>query len=160
MGSEMAMKLMWLLSLVYLQYCLRFGKSNSVLIIALPQYDIDTDELVSWERGGEILPGALAAVEEANDGSLSFNLTLVEANSGQYNLLFSGNVLEVITNLTQKNRVSDIIGIVGVFHPSVLAVLSRFQLPIASLINFDNAAIPNHSHIPGISFDSIHINSR
>ena len=88
MGSETAMKLMWLLSLVFLQYCLRFGKSDSVLITALPQYDIDMDELVSWERGGEILPGALAAVEEANNGSLSFNLTLVKANSGQYNLLF------------------------------------------------------------------------
>ena len=132
------MKLTLLLSLLNLQCYLGLGKSEPILIIALPQSD--TEVSASWERGEEILPGALAAAKEANNDSLSFSLRV--ANSGpvtRYNLPYSGNVLEIIANLTWQNRVADIIGIAGLLHPSVLATMNRFQLPIISLIHFNEA---------------------
>ena len=49
--------------------------SQFLYIIALPQNQNDTEVSVSWERGEEILPGALAAIEEAKNDSLSFNLS-------------------------------------------------------------------------------------
>ena len=127
-----AMKFILLLSLLSLQCYLRSGKCGSIITIVLPQSD--TEVSASWERGEEILPGALTAIEEARNSSLSFNLTLVVATSGpvtRYDLPYSGNVLEVIANLTWQKRVSDIIGIAGILHPNVLAVFNRFQLPIA-----------------------------
>ena len=114
------------------------AKRESILIIALPQSDSEVS--ASWERGEEIRPGAVAAIKEANNDSLSFNISLVEATSGpvsRYDLPYSGNVLEIIANLTWQERASDIIGIAGVLHPNILAVISRFQLPIISLIHFD-----------------------
>ena len=139
------MKLTLLLSLLSLQCCLKLGESESVIIIALPQSD--TEVSASWERGEEILPGALAAAKEVlNNDSLLFSLRLIEANSGpvtRYDFLYSGNVLEVIANLTWQNRVADIIGIAGLLHPSVLVTLSRLQLPIASLLHFNK--IPYHN---------------
>jgi hypothetical protein len=114
------------------------AKSESILIIVLPQGD--TEVSASWERGEEILPGAVAAIQEARNDSLSFNVSLVEATSGpvtRYDLPYSGNVLEIIANLTWQKRASDIIGIAGVLHPNILPVISRYQLPIASLIHFD-----------------------
>ena len=46
-------------------------------------------------------------------------------------------MLEVIASLAWQNRISDIIGITGVFHPNILAVLNRFQRPIVSLVHFN-----------------------
>ena len=115
------------------------AKRESILIIVLPQSDSEVS--ASWERGEEIRPGAVAAIEEANNDSLSFNVSLVEATSGpvsRYDLPYSGNVLEIIANLTWQDRASDIIGIAGVLHPNILAATRRFQLPIISLIHFDN----------------------
>ena len=142
------MKLISLLTPLILQccLCLRYGKSELILIIALPQSD--TKVSASWERGEEILPGAKKAIEEAKNNSLSFNLSLIDATSGpvtSYDLPYSGNVLEVIANLTWQNRASDIIGIAGVLHPNILAIISRFQLSTASLIYFDKA--PHNSSI-------------
>ena len=151
----LAMKLIWFLSLLN---SLSLGESDSVLIIALPQSDGDTEMLASWEKGGEILPGALAAVEKAKNYPLSFNLTPVEANSGRYNLPYSGNVLEVIANLTRQNRISDIIGIAGVFHPSILAVLNRFQLPACSISRQFQWSW-NPKQLSNTFHDCIHINS-
>ena len=145
--AKHCIKAIVILSLLSLQCCLSSAKSESILIIALPQSD--TEVSASWERGEEILPGVLAAIEEAKNDSLSFNLSLVTATSGQvtrYDFPYSGNVLEIITNLTWQERASDIIGITGVLHPNVLALISRFQLPIASLVHFDN--------IPGLHISS------
>ena len=100
----------------------------------------DTEVSASWERGEEILPGALAAIEEAKNDPFLFNLTLVVTISGPvagYDLPYSGNVLEVIANLTWQKRASDIIGIAGVLHPKVLAALNKFQLPTVSLVHFN-----------------------
>ena len=137
-----------LASLLSLQCSLSLAKSESILMIALPQSDIEMS--VSWERGEEILPGALKAIDEAKITSLSLNLTLLVATSAspvtRHDFTYSGNMLEVIANLTWQKRVSDIIGIVGIFHPNVLAVISRFQLPTASLIHFDEAPHSSNVH--------------
>ena len=135
-----------LLLLLSLQCCLSLGKSESILIIALPQRDAELS--ASWERGEEVLPGAKQAIEEARNGSLSFNITLIEVTSSpvtRYNRPYSGDVLEIIANLTWQKRASDIIGIAGVLHPNILASLNRFQLPIVSLIQFSNT--PQNSNV-------------
>ena len=67
-----------LLLLLSLQCCLSLGKSESILIIVLPQRDAELS--ASWERGEEVLSGAKQAIKEARNGSLSFNtITLIEA---------------------------------------------------------------------------------
>ena len=142
------MKFILLLSLLSLQCCLRLGKCESILIIALPQ--CDTEVSASWERGEEILPGALAAVKEARNGSLPFNLTLIVATSGpvtRYDLPYSGNMLEVIANLTWQKRTSDIIGLTGFLHPNIPAVFSRFPLSTISLVHFNRA-----QHNPNVHY--------
>ena len=137
MHSMAVIRLSLFLSL--LQCSVKLSKSEPVriLIIALPQSD-HTEVSASWERGEEILPGALAAINETKNNSSNF--TVIEVTSGpvtNYGLSYSGNVLEVIASLTWQNRTSDIIGIAGVFHPNILAVLNRFQWPIVSLVSFN-----------------------
>ena len=138
MNSKFSLLLSTLLSLLSL------AKSEPILIIALPQTD-HTEVSASWERGEEILPGALAAVDEAKT-----NFTVIEVTSGpltSYGLSYSGNMFEVIANLTWQNRISDIIGIAGVFHPNILAVLNRFQRPIVSLIRFSKAPPKSNNNV-------------
>ena len=137
MHSVTVVRLSLFLSLLQYYLIVRLAKSESILIIVLPQ-SVDTEMSASWERGEEILPGALKVIEEAKS---YLNLTVIEAGSGlvtRYNLSYSGNVLEIIAN---QNRVSDIMGIAGVLYPNVLAVLNKFQRPIASLVHFSKTPI-------------------
>ena len=112
------------------------SNNESILIIALPQ--TVNSELLTWERGQEILPGALAAAADViNNDSGILPLKLVMADSGpvtRYNHPYSGNVLEVIAKLTWQNKSVDIIGIAGILHPDVLRALHKFRLPVISLI--------------------------
>ena len=100
---------------------------------------------VSWERGEKIiLPGALAAAKEATNASLLLSLRLIEADSGpvtRYDLPYSGNVLEIIANLTWQNRVADIIGIAGLFHPNILLQISAIYLQLLSLTSTKSQTI-------------------
>ena len=108
------------------------GLNKSVLVIAISQVSSG----VSWNRDQEILPGAVEAANNINEHSGSNKLTLFIANSGQVmspDNPYSGNVLEVIANLTLQNV--RIIGIAGLLHPNVLAILQSSQLLIASLID-------------------------
>ena len=132
------MKSTLLLSLFSLLCCLSLENGELCLIIALPQTHAEVS--ASWERGKDILPGALAAVEEAKNHSLSFNLTIVKDDSGhitRHDLPYK--VLEVITNLTRQKTASDniTIGIAGALLPNVLAAFNKIQqLHIASLVRF------------------------
>ena len=151
-----AMTSLLFLYLFIFQCYLSLGKSESILITALPRSD--TKLSASWERGEEILPGALAAIEEAELDFPSLNLTLVVANSGlvtRYNCPYSGNVLEVIVNLTRQRRLSDIIGIAGILHPNILAILNRFQLPTASLIHLNDVPHYSNVHYPTASISTL-----
>ena len=135
------MKLSQLLSsLLILQCYSDVVKDEPILIIALPKSDT-AEVSASWERGGEILPGAFKAIHKAKNNSLSLNLTLFVATSARYGFPYSGNVLEIIVNLIRQKRVSDIIGIAGAFHPYTLDIIGGFQLhvPTSSLIHSDEA---------------------
>jgi hypothetical protein len=137
---------------------LSLANSESILIIVLPQND-HTEVSASWERGEEILPGALAAIDEAKNSSPSLNLTLFMATSARsvtrQDFPYSGNVLEIIANLTWQKRLSDIIGIAGVFHPNVLAIFSRMQLRTASLIHLDQAPRSSSVHYSTASLSTL-----
>ena len=139
------MKLSTIVSLIAsLQLC-RANKSNkSFIIIALPQDD--DENVTSWEKGAEILPGAYLAVESINNDSSvlsNVNLELVIAESGlifSKDEKYSGNVLEISADLAWQNK--DVIGIAGLLHPNTLLALQAFQLPLASLIGFSNSQLP------------------
>lgn len=125
------------LSLVSLQCCCEL-----IVVVVLPQRDHTCAEVsASWKRGEEILLGAKQAIEEANNVSLPFKLTLVATDSGpitRYDLTYpAGDVLEIIANFTWQKRASDIIDIAGVLHSNILAILNRFQLPIVSIAHLD-----------------------
>ena len=84
MNSKFSLLLSSLLSLLSL------SKSEPILIIALPQSG-HTEVSASWERREEILPGALAAIDEAKNNSSNF--TVIEVTSGpvtNYGLSYSG----------------------------------------------------------------------
>ena len=129
------------------QLCSANKSNKSFIIIALPQDD--DENVTSLEKSAEILPGAYMAVESINNDSsvlTNVNLELVIAESG---LIFgedepySGNILEVVANLTWQNK--DIIGIAGLLYPNTLLALQAFQVPIASLIGFSNSQLPESS---------------
>ena len=131
---------------LFLKYflCVVVGKNESVLIVALPQVR-NGEGTASWERGEEILLGALLAAGDINNDSNFLphqTLTLVLANSGHmtsHGDPFSGNILEVVANLTwQKEK---IMGIAGLLHPKVLYALSSFQFPTASLVYFSGTPL-------------------
>ena len=133
----------------YLCYSLVTGLNESVIVIALPQKCTDKVS-VSWERGREILPGALEAVDDINRKHSGIveggKLVLFVADTGlvtSYNYPYSGNVLEVIANLTSQN--ARILGIAGLLHPTLLNILHAFQLHIFSLVHF--SGVPPTSNV-------------
>ena len=139
------MKLSTIVSLIAsLQLCSANKSNKSFIIIALPQDD--DENVTSWEKGAEILPGAYVAVEGINkDSSVlsNVNLELVIAESGlifSKDEKYSGNVLEISADLAWQNK--DVIGIAGLLHPNTLRALQAFQLPLASLIGFSNSQLP------------------
>ena len=122
------------------EFCNATKRNESIIIIALPQGD--NENVTSWEKSAEILPGAYVAIENINSDSgilSSTKLKLVTASSSlvlsKYEP-YSGNVLKVVANLTWQNK--SIIGIAGLLHPNTLLALQAFQLPIASLVRFCN----------------------
>ena len=134
-----------LLSSIYC--CIDSGVSTVlelVLVVALPHINSSgADVSVSWERGQEILPGALAAVDHINNKDHSVivgnKLILLIADSDPVTSIdypYSGNVLEVIANLTSQNARVLSLRVVELLHPKLLAILQSFQLRITSLINF------------------------
>ena len=156
MHSMAVIRLSLFLSLLRIQCSVKLSESEPILIIALPQSD-HTEVSASWERGEEILPGALAAIDETKINSESSNFTVIEVTSGpvtSYCLSCSRNVLEVSVNLAWQNRTSDIIGIAGVIHPNILAVLNRFQRPIVSLVHFNKIPL-NSIHYTTASISTL-----
>ena len=66
---------------------------------------------------------------------------------------YSGNVLEMVANLTWEDN--DIIGTVGLLHPSTV-ILRAFQLPIVSLIHYVQTV---HSPMWSILRHAVHCSS-
>ena len=124
------------------------GENRSVLILAKPQSFL-SEQTSNYGQRQEILSEAFENVVEIinNDSSLH-SLELITADSGvitRYDDPYSGNVLQVIANLTWNNRLNHIIGIVGFIHPELLMTLQKFHIPIASLVHF--GTLPNITYL-------------
>ena len=124
------------------------GENRSVLILAKPQSFL-SEQGSNYGQRQEILSEAFENVVGIinNDSSLH-SLELITADSGvitRYDDPYSGNVLQVIANLTWNNRLNHIIGIVGFIHPELLFTLQKFHIPIASLVHF--GTLPNVTYL-------------
>ena len=124
------------------------GENRSVLILAKPQSFL-SEQSSNYGQRQEILSEAFENVVGIinNDSSLH-SLELITADSGvitRYDDPYSGNVLQVIANLTWNNRLNHIIGIVGFIHPELLLTLQKFHIPIASLVHF--GTLPNITYL-------------
>ena len=130
------MKLTTIFALLNFNYDSISGVSESIVIVVLP--DSSSDVQTSLGSCEKILPGVEATINRINNDSnvlKDTNLELVTAIGSSVlseNEPYSGNVLEVVANLTRRNK--NVIGIAGLIHSSILPVLQAFQLPIASLI--------------------------
>ena len=124
------------------------SKNESIVILVLPQ--IFSDEwMLRMERREEIVQGALMATEDINNNQLVHNLELVIANNtvmSKYDSLYTGNLLEVIANLTWQKRQADIIGIAGFLDPGLLLSLRRFDIPIVSVF-YNGGELPNVTYL-------------
>ena len=128
-------------------HCLS-GENRSVLILAKPQ-SLLSEQSSNYGQRQEILSEAFENVVGIinNDSSLH-SFELITADSGvmtRYDDPYSGNVLQVIANLTWNNRLNHIIGIVGFIHPELLLTLQKFHISIASLVHF--GTLPNITYL-------------
>lgn len=144
MDSLFILRLSVAISLITLSYCCKIRKNESaIIVVALPEGD--SEGAAIWEKGKEIFPGAVMAIKRLNSDSCLLpgtNVMLVTANSGfvmSQDEPYSGDVLEVVANLTWHN--ANIIGIAGLLHRDTLLALQAFRLPIVPLIHF--SGIPN-----------------
>ena len=123
------------------------GENRSVLILAKPQSFLS--KLTSNYGQRQTLSEAFEnVVGITNNDSSLHSLELITVDSGvmtRYDDPYSGNVLQVIANLTWNNRLNHIIGIVGFIHPELLLTLQKFQVPIASLVHF--GTLPNITYL-------------
>ena len=124
------------------------GENRSVLILAKPQ-SLLSEQTSNYGQRQEILSEAFENVVGIinNDSSLH-SFELITADSGvitRYDDPYSGNVLQVIANLTWNNRLNHIIGIVGFIHPELLMTLQKFHIPIASIVHF--GTLPNITYL-------------
>ena len=123
------------------------SRNESIVILVLPQIFVD-EWMLRMERREEILQGALMATEDINNNQLVHNLELVMADGSvlsKYDNLYSGNLLEVIANLTWQRRLGDIIGIAGFLDPGLLLSLRHFDIPIVSVVN--DGELPNVNYL-------------
>ena len=124
------------------------GENRSVLILAKPQ-SLLSEQSSNYGQRQEIPSEAFENVVGIinNDSSLH-SLELITADSGvitRYDDPYSGNVLQMIANLTWNNRLNHVIGIVGFIHPELLLTLQKFHIPIASLVHF--GTLPNITYL-------------
>ena len=123
------------------------GQNKSILILSLPQR-LDSEQIWSWESQQVSLHGALLSNDIINNDSNPLSFELITADSGvitRYDDPYSGNMLQVIADLTWNNRLNHIIGIVGFIHPELLLTLQKSHIPIASLVHF--GTLPNITYL-------------
>ena len=133
-----------LLSLLFVVLSVETNKNESLLIVALPQRNTMWLPMTSRSTQDEILSSIeMTIIDINNDSRILSNvkLVLLSVDSGSVMCTYcsySGNVLEVIANLSWNDKFGNVLGIVGLVHPDVLNTLwsTSFQLPIVSLIHF------------------------
>ena len=88
------------------------GGNESIIIVAIPR--TNSEASTSWEKGEEILPGAIMASNSINnDSQLNISLKLLVVDSGQITssgYSYPGYVMEAIVNLTLQDRLGKIAG--------------------------------------------------
>ena len=121
--------------------------SNISVLISLPLYQTSGPS-VSWERGFEILPGALLAVNDINNDSLllpGHTLKPIVINSLESDDI---EIVRQFVNLTFYHLyLNDIVGVTGVLSPkaaSILMPLVRHERVLLSAITHTDQ-LDNHS---------------
>ena len=94
--------------------------SNTTILIALPLHPTNEPRL-SWERGLEILPGALQAVDDINNDSYflsghSLKLLVVDSGRDEY------EIIQHFVNLTFYQEVN-IVGLGGILYSKAVSTL-------------------------------------
>ena len=123
--------------------------SNISILIALPLHPISGPR-TNWERGLEILPGALQAVSDINNGSTLLPgrvLKPIVVNSQRSDGI---SIVEQFVNLTFHHmHLNDIVGVTGILDPkaiSILAPLVRHKgVLLSAITNTDQLNIPDYS---------------
>ena len=121
--------------------------SNISMLISLPLHPTSGPR-VSWERGLEILPGALLAVNDINNDSTllpGHTLKPVVINSPESDDI---EIVQQFVNLTFYHLyLNDIVGVTGVLSPkaaSILVPLVRHERMLLSAITHTDQ-LDNHS---------------
>ena len=105
-----------------MQMAAKASNMSVSLLIALPLHPTSGPRL-SWERGLEILPGALQAVDDINNVSFilsghTLKLTVVDSGRDQF------EILQQFFNVTFHQQI-DIVGVSGILHPNAIPILLR-----------------------------------
>ena len=148
-----------LLSLASVIISAETNKSESLLIVALPQQHT----MISRSTQDEILSNIeMTVIDINNDSRILSNvrLVLLSVDSGSVICTYcsySGTVLEVIANLTWSAKFGNVLGIVGMVHPDVLNILQSapFPLPVVSLIHFSALADISTTYYLTVSTSSL-----
>ena len=152
-------KILSLLSLAFVALSMETlvnRKNESIMVIALPQ----STSLPTSTRGKIVSSIEMVTFNASNDSKVLSNMELVllHVDSGSVMCAYCpylGNVLEVIANLTWNHKFADIIGILGLVHPSVLNALRLFQLPVVSLIHFSGLPPISNTFYMAVSSSTI-----
>ena len=105
-----------------MQMAAKASNMSVSLLIALPLHPTSGLKL-GWERGLEILPGALQAVDDINNDSIilpghTLKLTVVDNGRNQF------EIVQQFFNATFHQHI-DIVGVSGILHPKTIPILLR-----------------------------------
>ena len=123
------------------------GASRNIsMLVSLPLHHHPSRPRLSWERGLEILPGAVQAVRDINNDSTilrGYNLQLFVVDNGK------DDEIEIVRQFVNLTFLNHIVGVTGIFDPktvSILTPLVRYKGVLMSAITHgDQLDIPDYS---------------
>ena len=122
--------------------------SNISILVSLPLHQTSRSR-TSWDRGFEILPGALLAVSDINNDSTILcrdTLHVIPVNSGRDG---SELVRQLVDLMFHRMHANSIVGITGILDPktaSILGPLVRHKGVLLSVVTHtDQLDVPNYS---------------
>ena len=129
------------------------GASRNIsVLVSLPLHHHPSRPRLSWERGLEILPGAVQAMRDINNDSTilrGYNLQLFVVDNGRDDEI---EIVQKFVNLTFLNHqahAASIVGVIGILDPksvSILTPLVRYKGVLMSMImHTDQFDIPDYS---------------
>ena len=127
------------------------------MLVSLPLYHHPSKPRLSWERGLEILPGAVQAVRDINNDSTilrGYNLQLFVVDNGRDDEMEIVRQFVNLTFLNHQAHATSIVGVIGILDPksvSILTPLVRYKGVLMSVITHtDQLDIPDYSDTFGI----------